>query len=162
MRSTHFGREAADRVYERLQDIADLLAQVRKEVEAVVGNADLRAVLQGEQTWLAQAERTVAEVRAWREREAQRFWPAVARRWALALIFALASAWSAGPNAVFTFVHLSDIHFFDRDHRTPTERVQKPAHDVGALPVSAGIKWWHHEQSGDENARAVARGSGTS
>jgi hypothetical protein len=44
------------------------------------GNADLRALLQHEQTWLAQAERTVAEVRAWREREARQFWPGVAQR----------------------------------------------------------------------------------
>ena len=78
-------REAADRVYERLQEISGLLAQVRKEVDAVAGNADLRALLQREQSWLAQAERTIAQVRAWREREAQRFWPGVARRWALAV-----------------------------------------------------------------------------
>src|SRR5436190_395479 len=89
-------REAADRVYERLQEISGLLAQVRKEVDAVAGNADLRALLQREQSWLAQAERTIAQVRAWREREAQRFWPGVARRWALAVVFALASAWAVG------------------------------------------------------------------
>ena len=34
-------REAADGVYERLQEISGLLAQVRKEVDAVAGNADL-------------------------------------------------------------------------------------------------------------------------
>src|SRR5260370_30273997 len=94
-------REAADAVYERLQEISGLLAQVRKEAEAVAGNADLRAVLQREQRWLAQAERTVAEVGAWREREARQFWPSVARRWALALVFALASAWTAGAGYAY-------------------------------------------------------------
>lgn len=94
-------REAADAVYERLQEISGLLAQVRTEVDAVAGNADLRALLQHEQTWLAQAERTVAEVRAWREREARRFWPGVARRWALAMIFALASAWVAAAGYAY-------------------------------------------------------------
>ena len=94
-------REAADAVYERLQEIAGLLAQVRKEVDLVAGNADLRAVLQREQTWLSQAERTVAEVRAWREREARQFAPSVARRWALALVFALASAWTAGAGYAY-------------------------------------------------------------
>jgi hypothetical protein len=94
-------REAADGVYERLQEISGLLAQVRREVDAVAGNADLRALLQREQTWLAQAERTVMEVRAWREREAQRFWPGMTRRWAVALIFALASAWCAGAGYAY-------------------------------------------------------------
>jgi hypothetical protein len=94
-------RDAADAVYERLQEIAGLLAQVRHEVDLVAGNADLHAVLQREQTWLSQAERTVAEVRTWREREAQSFWPAVARRWGLALLFALASAWSAGAGYAY-------------------------------------------------------------
>jgi hypothetical protein len=94
-------RDAADAVYERLQEIAGLLAQVRYEVDLVAGNADLQAVLQREQTWLSQAERTVAEVRAWREREAQRLWPGVIRRWALALLFALASAWAAGAGYAY-------------------------------------------------------------
>jgi hypothetical protein len=86
-------REAADAVYARLQEIAGLLAQVRKEVDLVASNADLRAVLQREETWLSQAERTVAEVRIWREREARHFWPSVAQRWVIALLFALSSAW---------------------------------------------------------------------
>src|SRR4051812_14397616 len=94
-------REAADAVYERVQEIAKLMAHVRQEVDLLAGNADLRAVLRQEQTWLLQAERTVAEVRTWREREAQRFWPGVARRWALALLFALASAWSAGAGYAY-------------------------------------------------------------
>jgi hypothetical protein len=89
-------REAADGVYERLQEISGLLAQVRKEVDAVAGNADLRALLQREQSWLAQAERTVAEVRAWREREARQFWSGVVRRWVLALTFALTASWACG------------------------------------------------------------------
>ena len=86
-------REAADAVYERLQDISGLLAQVHAEVDLVAGNAALRDVLQREETWLSQAERTVAEVRSWREREARQFWPGLARRWVMALAFALASAW---------------------------------------------------------------------
>ncbi len=94
-------REAADAVHERLQDISGLLEQVRKNVDAVAGNADLRAVLQREQSWLAQAERAVAEVRAWREREARHFWPGVAQRWVLALLFALASAWVAAAGYAY-------------------------------------------------------------
>ena len=94
-------RKAAEAVYERLQEIAGLLAVVRKEVDAVAENADLRALLHREEAWLAQASRMVSEVRAWREREARQFVPSVARRWALALIFALAAAWVAGAGYAY-------------------------------------------------------------
>lgn len=94
-------REAADAVYERLQETSALLAQVRKEVDLLAGNPDLRAVLQREEAWLSQVERAVTEVRVWREREAQQFWPSLARRWAIALLFALAAAWVAGAGYAY-------------------------------------------------------------
>jgi hypothetical protein len=94
-------REAAEAVYERLQEISALLAVVRTQVDAVAGNAELRALLQREEAWLAQASRTVNEVQAWREREAQQFLPSVTRRWALALLFALAAAWIAGAGYAY-------------------------------------------------------------
>jgi hypothetical protein len=94
-------REAAAAVYERLQEISEVLAVVRTQVDAVAGNADLRALLQREEAWLIQASRTVSEVRAWREREARQFLPSLPRRWALALIFALASAWIAGAGYAY-------------------------------------------------------------
>ena len=89
-------KEAADAVYTRLQDVSELLKQVRKEVDAVASNDQLHAVLHREETWLSQAERAIAEIRAWREREARRFWPGIWRRWVVALAFALASAGAAG------------------------------------------------------------------
>jgi hypothetical protein len=89
-------REAAEGIHGCLQQIAELLTRLRQEADAIAHNDDLRAVLQREETWLEQAERTVAEVREWREAEALRFWPGVARRWAVALILALVSAWAAG------------------------------------------------------------------
>ena len=70
-------REAAEAIHGCLQQIAGLLTRLRQEADAIAHN-DLRAVLQREQSWLAQAERTVAEVREWREREARRFWPGLA------------------------------------------------------------------------------------
>jgi hypothetical protein len=94
-------REVADAIHERLQHIAVALAQMRQEVDLVAGNAALRELLRREETWLSQAERTVAEVRAWRERDARHFWPSVAYRWALALVFALASAWTAGAGYAY-------------------------------------------------------------
>jgi hypothetical protein len=94
-------REAADAVHERLQEIAGLLTHIRNQVDAVAGNAELRAVLQREEAWLSQASRAVSEVRAWREREARQFWPGVAWRWVLTLVFALAAVWIAGAGYAY-------------------------------------------------------------
>jgi len=89
-------REAAEQVQARLVEVADLLGRLRAQVDLLASNKDLRALLQEEQTWLLRTERAVANVRAWREQEARRFWPGVIGRWVLALAFALASAASAG------------------------------------------------------------------
>src|SRR5712691_1255946 len=87
-------REAADGVYARLTEVSLLLRQLRGQADALARNDELHAVLQREQSWLDQAQRTIEEARRWRQVEMQRFWPGVWRRWALALVFALASAHS--------------------------------------------------------------------
>ena len=101
-------REAADAVHARLQEVAGMLAQLQKEVDLLAGNPDLLAVIQREEAWLSQAERTVAEVRVWREQEARHFWPGVAHRWVIALVFALASAWLAGAGYAYLANPYSD------------------------------------------------------
>ena len=62
-------REAANQVHKRLTEVSVLLAQLDRQVEALTTNQDLRAVLRQEHTWLEEAHRTVAEVRAFREQE---------------------------------------------------------------------------------------------
>ncbi len=89
-------REAADGVYARLTEVSQLLHDLRGQADALVHNDELQAVLHRECSWLDQAQRTIAEARRWRELEMRRFWPGVWRRWALALVFALASAAAAG------------------------------------------------------------------
>jgi hypothetical protein len=62
--------------------------------------------LRDEERWLESARRTIAEVRALREDEVRRFWPAVWRRWVAAMVFALLSlvgfgagyVWAARPH----------------------------------------------------------------
>jgi hypothetical protein len=89
-------REAADQVHTRLAETSQLLTQVQRQVDAVAGNQDLRAVLRDETDWLRQTQQLLADVRHLREEETRRFWPGVWRRWVLALVFALASAVAAG------------------------------------------------------------------
>jgi hypothetical protein len=117
-------REAADAVHERLQEIAGLLAQLRREVDLVAGNAALREVLQREQSWLAETQRAVAEVSAWREREARQFWPSVARRWALALVFALVAAWIAGAGYAYIVKPYEDELRVLRAHAAFVESIE--------------------------------------
>ena len=89
-------REAAEGIYARLTEVSHLLRELRGQADALVHNDELQAVLQREQSWLDQAQRTIDEARRWRELEMRRFWPGVWRRWAFALVFALASAAAAG------------------------------------------------------------------
>ena len=89
-------REAADQLHARLTEVAQLLDHLRSEVDAVAGNAELRAVLRDEHSWLLQARQLLADVRHFREQERLRFWPGVWRRWVLAVVFAVASAAAGG------------------------------------------------------------------
>jgi hypothetical protein len=94
-------REAVDQVHSRLTDVAELLRSLRTQVDAVSQDQALRQVLREEERWLESARRTIAEVRAFREDEMRRFWPAMWRRWAVALTFALASAAAFGAGYVW-------------------------------------------------------------
>jgi hypothetical protein len=89
-------REAVDQVHARLTDVAVLLDNLRTHVEAIAANPDLQAVLREEQALLARTQDVLANVRRFREHEVSRFWPAVWRRWLLAVVFALASAAAGG------------------------------------------------------------------
>jgi hypothetical protein len=86
---------------------------------------------------LTRAQLAVSEVRSFREEDMLRFWPAVLRRWAVALVFALASAAAAGagyawwtkPYAAELAALRSRVGFVDFvEHRvltmTPAERRQ--------------------------------------
>ena len=94
-------RDAAHEVHARLQKVAALLKRLQDQVDAVADNAALRTLLKDEQTWLARTEAVLTEVRQLREQEVARFWPAVWRRWVLALGFALASTAAAGAGYAF-------------------------------------------------------------
>jgi hypothetical protein len=89
-------REAADQVRSQLNEVAHLLEQLTRQVDAVAGNADLRSVLREERDWLRHTQQLLVDVRHFREQERLRFWPAVWRRWAVAVLLALASAAAAG------------------------------------------------------------------
>jgi|SRR5688572_28301772 len=100
-------REAADQVHARLSEVAQLLDQLTKQVDAVAGNADLRRVLRDERDWLREAQLLLEGVRHFREQERLRYWPGVWRRGALAVLFALIVVAATGAGyALVTRGHL--------------------------------------------------------
>ena len=89
-------REAANDVHARLREVAELLGSLRQDTANLAHDETLRNRLREEQTWLRRAETVLAQARQAREWEAQHFWPAVWRRWLVAVAFALATAFAAG------------------------------------------------------------------
>ena len=89
-------REAVEELHSRVQDVTNLLKSLSDQADALASNPRFRQLMQDEAKWLARAEDTVREVRAFREDELRRFWPAVWRRWAIALVFAVVSAAAFG------------------------------------------------------------------
>jgi hypothetical protein len=109
-------REAVDDLRARVEDVAKLIAALTAQVDAIAKNQTLRDVLNAERTWLAQTERVLEQVRVLREEEMRRFWPAVWRRWALALAFALVAAMASGAGYVWAIrpYELEMTHLRDR------------------------------------------------
>ena len=91
-------RAAAGQVYAVVRETAALMSELQTQVKALSRMDELKALLQQEERWLRETERVVAEVRRLREEEMHRLRPAVVRRWALALVFALISAAVAGAS----------------------------------------------------------------
>jgi hypothetical protein len=89
-------QEAVERVHIRLGEVAGLLAEIHAQIDTIVNDRELREVLREEQNWLESAQRTIVEVRRWREQEERRYWPGIAYRWITALAFALVSALAVG------------------------------------------------------------------
>jgi hypothetical protein len=88
-------QEAVEAIHQRLHDVASLLHRMQTSVDAVTKDAALKDLLTREETWLREAQKTVAEVSAWRAREARQWWPRI-ERWIVAALFAIASAAAAG------------------------------------------------------------------
>jgi hypothetical protein len=94
-------REAVEAVHARLTEVAELLRSLRQTTTELAQDQNLRKLLNEEQTWLLRAEDVMTKARQIREWEANRFWPAVWRRWAMVLVLALATAIAAGAGYVW-------------------------------------------------------------
>jgi hypothetical protein len=114
-------REAVEQVHARLTEVADVLRRLQDQVDALAENKRFRDLLKDEHQWLDRAERMIGQVRALREQERRRFWPAVWRRWAVATTFALAAAaafgagygWASRPYQAELVSLRSRVEFLD-------------------------------------------------
>ena len=94
-------RDEAEQIHARLTQVAEVLRAIRSEANVLAHDETLRKLLQDEQTWLLKAQDLIRQVQRFRESEADRFWPAVWRRWAVAVVFALAAAAAFGAGHVW-------------------------------------------------------------
>ena len=89
-------QEAANRVHARLMEVVQLLKRLQAQADALARDADLRTAYREEQDHLRAARQFVADVGYLREQERLQYWPGIWRRWAVAVLFALASAAAFG------------------------------------------------------------------
>jgi hypothetical protein len=88
-------QQAADAVYSRLQDVAALLHDLRKQTDALQHTNEMKLLLEREERWLREARAAVTDIRRWRESEAHA-WRGVVARWIAAGVFAIGTAAAAG------------------------------------------------------------------
>jgi len=119
-------------------EVGELLAKLEVRVAGMAaGQQALSQVLRDEEKWLERAERAVNAVREFREHEMRRRWPAVLRRWTVAIVYALASAvafgsgyaWASRPHEAELASLRTRVEILDTVARrvltmTPAERRQ--------------------------------------
>jgi hypothetical protein len=94
-------RKAAAAVHARLTEVGELVRSLRTATDQLAQDRSLRELLQQEHTWLLRAEAVITKAQHIREWEVNRFWPAVWRRWAIALGLAAMTALAGGVGYVW-------------------------------------------------------------
>src|SRR5215471_8234736 len=88
-------REVAEDVRAKLAELSKLLADIRTTTDSLVHDDRLVRLLDSERKWLEQAEVVIEKARAFREHEVNRFWPAVVRRWTVAIALVSVTGFAA-------------------------------------------------------------------
>ena len=89
-------REAVEQIGNRLAAVAAMLKEVRRQADALVEEPNFRGCLTDGCALVDHTQAMLRELRALREDERRRFWPAVWRRWVVALLFALFASGAFG------------------------------------------------------------------
>ena len=89
-------QQAVDGVCTRLTEVAAVVADLRRQIDALRVGDDLRRTLETEQQWLARTDRLLRDVRHWRDHEYRKARRAVRVRWVLPCVFALATSAATG------------------------------------------------------------------
>ena len=95
-------KRVVDHIHAQVKETAGRLSAIQAQIDAVATNPFLRELLRDERAWLDGMRRALAEVRAFREHEMTRFGPGVWRRWAVAVVFALAATAAFGAGNVWS------------------------------------------------------------
>jgi len=130
-------REAADEVRARLSELTKLLGEIRTKTDTLVRDDRLARLLEEERQWLRRAETVVEKAQAFRQWEGERFWPAVWRRWFVAVGLVCATGFFAAAGCVWVSRgHQQELEALRQKHQvldaiadrvlemSPTERQQ--------------------------------------
>src|SRR5436190_19953049 len=94
-------REATEDIRVRLLEVSTVLRSIQEQTRAIATDEAWHKLLSQEETWLVRAKDFVLQVQRLREHETERFWPAMWRRWIVAVAFALAVSFAAGSGYVW-------------------------------------------------------------
>ena len=94
-------RRAVDQLRWQVLEVAGLLKSLQGQVSAITRDGERAALVREERRWLHRLEDAMTQARRFRELEAQRFWPAVVRRWMVACAFSLAASAALGAGYVW-------------------------------------------------------------
>src|SRR4051812_24810029 len=85
-------QQAVEELYSRLTEVAALVCDLKKQVDALRVTEDLKQTLEVETAWLARLNDLLRDVQFWRERELRQMRRTILWRWTLVVTFALVAS----------------------------------------------------------------------
>ncbi|HET9776750.1 MAG TPA: hypothetical protein VFP77_09320 [Gemmatimonadaceae bacterium] len=95
-------RKLAEEVHTQVAEVGVLLRSIQSEAIKISRDDSLRKLLREEETWLSSAQDLVREVARFRDAESREFWPAVWRRWAMAVALTFVTGLGGGVGYVWS------------------------------------------------------------
>ena len=96
-------QQAVEDLYSRLTEVAALVSELKKQVDALRVADDLKDTLEAEHAWLARLHDLLRDVQSWRERELRQVRRTMLWRWSVAVVFALTASAATGAGLLWAW-----------------------------------------------------------
>jgi hypothetical protein len=96
-------QQAVEELYSRLTEVAALVCDLKKQVDALRVTEDLKQTLEVETAWLARLNDLLRDVQFWRERELRQMRRTILWRWTLVVTFALVASAASGAGFLWAW-----------------------------------------------------------